>query len=266
MKDRALSIAKEEKNTQLSINKLREYLQHLILRELFEQDVLNSLVFHGGTALRILFGLRRFSEDLDFHLNDDNGFNFQRCTQKLIQHLTKEGYQLSLKENFQGGVQSAFVKFENLLYEAGLSTQKEEKLSIKIEVDTNPPDGFDTDFSLVNTYFPFGLIHQNRQSFLSGKLHAVLQRSFTKGRDYYDLWFYLSRWKDSIPNLVYLNNALKQTGYAGPLLKEDNWKEVTIKKIKNVDWDYVVSDVDPFLENQNDLRVFKKEIFLNLLK
>lgn len=266
MKDRALSIAKQEKNTQLSINKLREYLQHLILRELFEQNILDNLVFHGGTALRILFDLRRFSEDLDFHLGDNNSFNFHHCTKKLKQHLTLQGYQLSLKENFEGAVQSVFVKFESLLYEAGLSSQKEEKLRVKIEVDMNPPTGFMTNFSLVNTYFPFGLIHHNKESFLAGKLHAVIQRSFTKGRDYYDLWFYLSRWKGLNPNIKYLNNALKQTNYEGPSLEVHNWKEVTAEKIKDVDWDYVVSDLEPFLENQNDLRIFKKQTLLNLLK
>ena len=233
---------------------------------MFEQNVLSNIVFHGGTALRILFDLRRFSEDLDFHLGDNNSFDFRRCTKKLKQHLTMQGYQLSIKESFEGAVQFVFVKFETLLYEAGLSSQEEEKLRVKIEVDMNPPNGFITDYSLVNTYVPFGFIHHNKESFLAGKLHAVIQRSFTKGRDYYDLWFYLSRWDGLNPNLRYLNNTLKQTDYEGPNLEEHNWKKVTAENIKNVDWDYVVSDLEPFLESQNDLRLFKKQTLLNLLK
>jgi predicted nucleotidyltransferase component of viral defense system len=266
MKERALSIVKQEKNPQLSFNKLREYLQHVILRELFEQGVLDNIVFHGGTALRILFDLRRFSEDLDFHTLNKNEFYLEKVIKKLINHLPKQGYRLSVTTNYKGAVQSVFIKFDSILSEAGLSRQKGEKLRVKIEVDTKPPEGYNTKSSLINKYFPFGLIHHDRTSFLSGKLHAVLQRSYTKGRDYYDLWFYLSRWKNLSPNVQYLNNALRQTKYKGPSIKKENWKEVTSSKIKGIDWDYVVSDVEPFIENQNDLKVFSKKTMLELLK
>jgi predicted nucleotidyltransferase component of viral defense system len=266
VKERALSIVKQEKDPQLSFNKLREYLQHVILRELFEQGVLDNIVFHGGTALRILFDLRRFSEDLDFHTLNKNEFDLEKIVKKIKAHLTQQGYRLSVTTNFKGAVQSAFIKFNDLLPEAGLSRQKGEKLRVKIEVDTSPPEGYNTKSSLINKYFPFGLIHHDRASFLSGKLHAVLQRSYTKGRDYYDLWFYLSRWKELIPNFQYLNNALKQTRYKGPSIKKENWEKVTSSKIKEIEWDYVISDVEPFVENQKDLRIFSKKTMLELLK
>jgi predicted nucleotidyltransferase component of viral defense system len=266
MKDRALSIAAEEKNPRLSFNKLREYLQHVILRELFEQGTLDGLVFRGGTALRILFDLRRFSEDLDFHTRKNNKFDLKKIIDKIKRHLPDQGYRLNLKANYEGAVQSVFVKFDSILSEAGISRQEEKKLRVKIEVDTKPPRGYHTESSLVNKYFPFGIIHHDRASFLAGKLHAVLQRSYIKGRDYYDLWFYLSRWKDLSPNFDYLNNALKQTRYNGPSLKEENWKEITLSKIKETDWKYVISDVEPFIESQDDLKVFSKQTMLTLLK
>lgn len=266
MKERALSIVKQEKNPQLSLNKLREYLQHVILRELFEQGILDNIVFHGGTALRILFDLRRFSEDLDFHTFNKNELDLEKIVKKIIDHLSQQGYRLSVTTNFKGNVQSAFIKFNDLLSEAGLSRQKGEKLRVKIEVDTNPPEGYNTKPSLINKYFPFGIIHHDRASFLSGKLHAVLQRSFTKGRDYYDLWFYLSRWGNLTPNLQYLNNALSQTKYKGPSIKKENWKKVTSSKIEEIDWDYVISDAEPFIENQNDLKIFSKKTMLELLQ
>jgi len=266
MKERALSIAAEEKNPQLSFNKLREYIQHVILRELFEQGSLDDIVFHGGTALRILFDLRRFSEDLDFHTRKNNKFDLKKAVNKIMNHLPQQGYRLSVKANYKGAVQSAFLKFNNILSEADISRQDEEKLRVKIEVDTKPPLGYNTESSLINKYFPFGIIHHDKASFLAGKLHAVLQRSYTKGRDYYDLWFYLSRWRYLSPNFDYLNNALKQTKYNGPSLKEDNWKKVTSSKIKKTDWKYVVNDIEPFIENQNDLKVFTKQTMLTLLK
>ncbi|MBN1694392.1 nucleotidyl transferase AbiEii/AbiGii toxin family protein [candidate division WOR-3 bacterium] len=266
MKERALVIVSQEKNPQLSFNKLREYLQHVILRELFEQGVLDNIVFHGGTALRILFDLRRFSEDLDFHTLNKNEFDLEKVVKKMMDHLPQQGYRVSVTTNFKGAVRSAFIKFNDLLSEMGLSRQKGEKLRVKIEVDTKPPEGYNTKSSLINKYFPFGFIHHDRASFLSGKLHAVLQHSYTKGRDFYDLWFYLSRWKDLSPNFQYLNNALKQTKYEGLSIKKENWKKVTSSKIKGIDWDYVVSDVEPFIENQNDLKVFSKKTMLELLK
>jgi len=265
MKEQALSIAAEEKDPRLSLNKLREYLHHVILRELFEQNALDELVFHGGTALRILYDLRRFSEDLDFHLKEKSPFNLKGIAQKIKKHLELQGYQLSLKGSSTDNVQSVFIKFERILEQAHLTNRGREKMRVKIEVDTNPPQGFRTESSLVHKFLPFGVIHHDKTSFLAGKLHAVLQRSYTKGRDYYDLLFYLSKWKDMIPNLLYLNNALKQTGYKSPALKKENWRQITAERMKETDWDYVKSDVKPFLENRNDLKIFTKQTLLTLL-
>jgi len=265
MKEQALSIAAEEKDPRLSLNKLREYLHHVILRELFEQNVLDELVFHGGTALRILYDLRRFSEDLDFHLKEKSLFDLKGIAQKIKKHLDMQGYQLSLKGSSADNVQSVFIKFERILEEAHLTSQGREKMRVKIEVDTNPPQGFRTESSLVHKFLPFGVIHHDKTSFLAGKLHAVLQRSYTKGRDYYDLWFYLSKWKDMLPNLLYLNNALKQTGFKSSALKKENWRQITAERIKETDWDYVANDVKPFLENQNDLKILTKQTLLTLL-
>jgi len=265
MKEQALTIAAEEKDPRLSLNKLREYLHHVILRELFEQNVLDELVFHGGTALRILYDLRRFSEDLDFHLKEKSPFNLKSIAQKIKKHLEMQGYQLSLKGTSADKVQSVFIKFERILEEAHLTSKGRKKMRVKIEVDTNPPQGFRTESSLVHKFLPFGVIHHDKTSFLAGKLHAILQRSYTKGRDYYDLWFYLSKWKDMLPNLLYFNNALKQTGFKSPALKKENWKQITAERIKETDWDYVVNDVEPFLENRNDIKIFTKKTLLTLL-
>lgn len=265
MKDMALSIAKSEPDSHLALNLLREYLQHLILRELFEQNLLKTIVFHGGTAMRILFGLNRFSEDLDFHIKNKKTFDFKSIIDNLQKHLTIQGYKLTYKNKLEGDVQSSFIKFEEILYEAGLSHQQVEKLNIKIEIDTNPPGGFKIDYSLINKYFPFGLIHHNRETFLAGKLHAILQRSYTKGRDFYDLGFYISRWKDMIPNFTFLNNALKQTGFKGPEVNVDNWKELIRRKIGGIDWKNVRSDVEPFIQDRQDLRLFEKQVLLKLL-
>jgi hypothetical protein len=113
----------------------------------------------------------------------------------------------------QKTVHSAFVRFRGLLYELGLSPHSDQVLAVKFEVDTNPPDGAALTTIIVRRYVILQLQHHDRASLLAGKLHAILQRPYTKGRDIYDLLWYLSDPEWPPPNLVLLNNALQQTGW-----------------------------------------------------
>jgi predicted nucleotidyltransferase component of viral defense system len=267
MKEQALMIARQGPNRRDRINALREYLQHLLLRELFELNVLEVLVFHGGTALRILHALRRFSEDIDFHVREkDAHFDLATVVKRLAAHLQNQNYNVSIKKKTKGVVHTSMIKFEGILQEANLSLHPEEKLNIRFEVDMNPPEGFKDDFTLVNLYMPYGVIHHDKPTFLSGKLHAILQRPYMKGRDLFDLWFFLSRWKEILPNFLYLNNALKQTGYRGVEIVEQNWLHVVGKHIDSANWERVVQDVEPFIAHEKDLDLFKKDTLLSLLR
>ncbi|RKY52852.1 MAG: hypothetical protein DRP89_07020 [Candidatus Neomarinimicrobiota bacterium] len=267
MRDKALQVIKNESNQRLARNKLREYLQHVILRRLFEQNLLNRLIFHGGTALRILHQINRFSEDLDFHLEYQNSKSITiKELDSLKQGLELAGYQISLKKQVEKTVKSVFIKFERLLYDARLSPNKSEKLNVKIEVDTNPPEGFQTETTLVNKYFPFAARHHDLSTFFSGKLHAILCRSYPKGRDLYDLAFYLSHWQDIQPNFTYLNNAIQQTDSNQPQLTENNWREFVKNKVESLSWNLIKEDVEPFIENELDFILLQKEHLLNLLK
>ncbi|MBL7135161.1 MAG: nucleotidyl transferase AbiEii/AbiGii toxin family protein [Candidatus Marinimicrobia bacterium] len=127
---------------------------------------MNRLIFHGGTALRILHKINRFSEDLDFHLEYQNSKSITiKELDSLKQGLELAGYQISLKKQVEKIVQSVFIKFERLLYDAGLSPNKNEKLNVKIEIDTNPPEGFQTETTLINKYFPFAVRHHDLPTF-----------------------------------------------------------------------------------------------------
>jgi hypothetical protein len=92
------------------------------------------------------------------------------------------------------------------------------------------------------------LQHHDRASMLAGKLHAILQRPYLKGRDVYDLLWYLSDPGWPAPNLILLNNALQQTGWDSPMLIESNWREVVRGRLRASSWERVVADVQPFLE------------------
>jgi len=267
MKSTAIRIVEEAGSPIIAYLKLREYLQHVILRVLFEQKDLPNLIFHGGTALRIIHGLNRFSEGLDFHLKVTNEkFNFTRVISNLRKNLALQGYTISNSIVKEKTVRTTFIKFERLLFECGLSPNEDEKLSIKLEVDANPPTGGAVERKIINTYFPFSLIHHDVPSFLSGKFHAILQRPYTKGRDFYDIIFLLSRWKRLQPNIVYLQNALIQTNYSGELINIDTWRSVIGEFARNLNWDHIREDVKPFLISNADYDLLDLDILLSLLR
>lgn len=267
MREKALDVARHYDTEQDKLNHLREYLQHMMLRELFELSWMSDLVFHGGTALRILYDLNRFSEDLDFHLKTPReDYSLDTRTNSLRKKLELNGYRIEITRSTEGNVVNAVIKFAGaLLYEAGISPHENQKLRIKIEIDTNPPNGFGTTNSLVNEYFPFAVNHHDPPTFIAGKVHAIIQREWAKGRDFYDLLFYLTKWGDVEPNFTYLNNALIQTGYRGSMITHDNWKERLSERIDKLSWDNVKEDVEPFLLNKKDAEVFSKEFLIDEL-
>ena len=266
MKSEALRIVREAASPTLGYLQLREYLQHVILRALFEQKDLQRLIFHGGTALRIIHHLNRFSEDLDFHLKEvEEGFRLTPIVHRIRKSLSLQGYSTSDSTVKEKTVRSTFIKFNDLLFESGLSPNKNEKLSIKLEVDANPPLGWQTEQILINQYFPFSLMHHDIPSFLSGIFHAILQRPYPKGRDFYDIIFLLSRWKHSEPNIEYLQNALIQTNYSGEPITLDTWKPVIRAFASGLNWDHIREDIRPFLTSDVDTDLLRLDILQSLL-
>ena len=247
-------------------NLTREYLQALILQSLQRAGAMTTIAFHGGTALRFLYSLPRYSEDLDFALErNSETYDFRSYLQAIRKDLEAQGYTITLKVNDQKTVHSAFIRFSGLLYELKLSPHQDEMLAVKLEVDTNPPGGAVLDTSLIRRHVLLNLQHHDRASLLAGKLHAILQRPYLKGRDLYDLIWYLSDkdWPD--PNLVLLNNALSQTEWAGQTLSVENWREIVRAKIETISFEQALDDVRPFLGASEDIGLMTKHNLLSLL-
>jgi len=241
-------------------NLAREYLQARILGSLQRAGAMIPLAFHGGTALRFLYAHGRYSEDLDFALEGNRtSYDFRAYLQAIRSDLTPEGYSVELKVSDQKIVHSAFVRFPGLLYELGLSGQRSEVLAIKIEVDTNPPKGAGLATTVVRRHVVLHLQHHDKASLLSGKLHAILQRAYTKGRDLYDLLWYLSDPAWPSPNLVLLNNALVQTNWPGGILTEANWRELVRAHLRRLNWKDIQADVSLFVEPGFDLGLLNLE-------
>lgn len=244
----------------------REYLQARILASLQRAGAMMPLAFHGGTALRFLYQLPRFSEDLDFALEDAGRVYDLRAYLRAVQtDLALEDYPVDVRLKGSGVVHSGLVRFTGLLRDLGLSAQRDETLLIKIEVDTRPPAGAGLSVTVVRHHVLLRLQHHDRASLLSGKIHAVLQRPYAKGRDLYDLMWYLAAPDWPPPNLVMLNNALAQTGWAGEQLTADNWRDTVQRRLYQLDWSGIVADVRPFLIESHQAEWLTPEQFAHLL-
>jgi predicted nucleotidyltransferase component of viral defense system len=247
-------------------NVVREYLQARLLGSLQRAGAMIPLAFHGGTALRFLYASPRYSEDLDFALERARTqYDFRAYLRTIRKDLAAEGYAVEFKVSDQKVVHSAFVRFAGLLYELGLSSHREQAFAIKIEVDTNPPAGAALTTTVIRRYLTLQLQHHDRASLLAGKLHAILQRSYLKGRDIYDLLWYLSDPDWPTPNLILLNNALQQTDWADAPLTEYSWRETVHNRLQDLTWSQVVADVRPFLGSSVDLDLLTLENVMRVL-
>jgi predicted nucleotidyltransferase component of viral defense system len=247
-------------------NVAREYLQARILGILQRAGAMVPLAFHGGTALRFLFASARYSEDLDFALEQARSqYDFRAFLRAIQSAFTAEGYTLDLKVSDQRAVHSAFVRFRGLPNELDLSPHRDEVLAIKIEVDTDPPAGAGLATTVIRRHVPLQIHHHDQASLLAGKLHAVLQRPYLKGRDLYDLLWYLSDPDWPAPNLTLLNNAMRQKGWEAEPLTQDNWRQAVQYRLQAVAWEPVVEDVRPFLDPTTDAGLLTWENFMRVL-
>ncbi len=266
MKEQLLEILRTAKSPGLAQNLAREYLQARILLALQEAGAMIPLAFQGGTALRFLYGLPRFSEDLDFALErPERPFELAQVQARITARLEREGYEVTSKARVKRVVESVLVSFSGLLYEAGLSPHASARVAIRIEVDTTPPAGAALTTTIVRRHALLNLQHHDRPSLLAGKLHAILQRKWTKGRDLFDLFWYLTDPTWPGPNLVLLNNALQQTGWTGPALDDATWKSRLSQRVESLDWGAAWHDVAPFLEPGPAVELFRRESLLKLL-
>ncbi len=266
MKEQIKQIVAETANRLLARSRVREYWQARILQFLQESGAFRSWIFHGGTALRFLYMLPRYSEDLDFSLEgDEAALDIAGVVAGIKRFFEAEAYRIDLKISDRRAVKSAFVRFPGLLYEVGLSPHRSEALSVKLEIDSHPPAGGITETSVIRRYVLLNVLHYDKASLLSGKLHAILTRPYVKGRDLYDLLWYLSDPSWPVPNFGFLNNALGQTDWKGPEISGSNWTLLLAERLKEIHWEKAVEDARPFIENTADLKLLIKENLLKIL-
>ena len=241
-------------------NALKEIIQEIVLLGLWRSKFYEKAVFYGGSALRILYKLDRFSEDLDFSLiAPEKDFNIKKYLGAVKSELELWDFEVFTEEkNKKNGstINSAFIKANTLIHllkiDVNLKTHKNAVMKIKLEVDQDPAVGFTSELKYHLHPIPFTIKTMALPSLFAGKMHALLcrtRRTNIKGRDWYDLiWFV----KNNIPcDLYYLKNKMAQTGHidVSEALTKEKLIEFLSGKIKEIDFDLAKSDVEPFLKN-----------------
>ncbi len=258
MKEEALALAAEVEDPARKLNLLREYLQAFTLRSLHEQEAFSAITFVGGTALRFLERLPRFSEDLDFSVAAAAVYKPVPWLKKLQTDLRLSGYDCTLRWSDRGIVHAAWLHFASLMHEAGLSSRPQQKLSIKLEIDTRPPAGGVIERSIVHKHLTFVVCHYDITSLMAGKLHALLARPYAKGRDWFDLVWYRARRPPVTPNLELLQNALDQK-QGKKHCRASDWQRHLHAQLVKLKVEDLQRDVAAFLERPADLALLSRE-------
>lgn len=257
---------------------LREILQQSALLGLARQRFFEHAAFYGETALRILYGLDRFSEDLDFSLLKPNAtFNFHPFLVGLRKEMQSFGFHVEVEsKKKEPPILSAFMKGNTLKMLLTIEEEDfthngvhpDEKISIKLEIDTNPPVGFEVETKLVLNPTPFYVLTYIPTDLFAGKMHAILCRSWktrVKGRDWYDLIWFI---RNGIPvHLSHLAHLMKQSGNlpSEQALDQENLIEFLKGKIRKLDWEQAKFDVKAFISNPIVLDIWSESFFLDLI-
>lgn len=264
----AVSNAKQEEQA------LKEILQEVALYGLWRAGFFQVAAFQGGTCLRILHGLPRFSENLDFMLRSpDKEFRWHPYFETLESVMAEFGIRCELvdKGNMDRAVRQALLKDDSFARQLNLSfygNQNPRKLKVKLEIDTKPPEGSAFEYRYLNFPLDFELCAQTLSGNFSLKIHALLCRPYIKGRDWFDFGWYVTQ--EVSPNLLLLENALQQYGpWAGQHQSVDKeWLNKALSdRIGSIDWAQAAGDVAPFLPPafQQSLRLWSRQFFAEKL-
>lgn len=268
---------------------LREILQEIVLYALSDAGFFNHAVFYGGTALRILYGLPRFSEDLDFSLlKPDPSFDLSRYEKVVLDTLYIYGFeaQVETKIKNQSAVQSAFIKGNTIKHLLAINAPEDivksfnagKILKIKFEVDTEPPINFEDEQRLHLTPAPFMVRSMKPSSLFAGKLHAVLCRGWKtrpKGRDWYDMiWYVQNGYQVNLTHLatrlLQSCKALEEAEIELPNSLEQYNQKIVVgllqQRVESLDIELAKQDVRRFIHDEKELEIWSKDFFSSLIQ
>lgn len=262
-----------------TVNALREILQEIALLGLWRSKFFEHGAFYGGSALRILYGLDRYSEDLDFSLLKPNDhFDFSRFLMPLQKELEAFGFDIAIEQKekkVKSQIESAFLKTNTftqmLLVSSDKSTVKgihpKQLLKIKLEVDTYPPLGFETEIKYLLHPVSFPVKVFTLPNLFAGKMHAILCRNWAKrikGRDWYDLVWYVANHPEL--NMGHLELRMRDSGHlpSNEKLTKEKCLKMLTDKINGLDFANAKKDVEKFVKS-GDLDLWSSAFFLDII-
>jgi predicted nucleotidyltransferase component of viral defense system len=257
-------------------NAIKEICQEIALAALSRSDFFRIGAFMGGTCLRILHGLQRFSEDLDFVLRQpDPNFNWSPYLHAIEVEFQAFGLACTAVDRSKANqtIKKAFLKEDSfgqvLQLQYTRSRSDIQKVLIKLEIDTQSPQGAKFDTIPLNYPYPFAVISHDLPSLFSGKCNDILTRPYTKGRDWYDFLWYARR--NTRINFNLLQSSLKQYGPYSEMNIEPSPKWLVNelqKKVTTLDWKKARMDVDRFLSDHErlSLDLWGPDLFLSVIK
>jgi predicted nucleotidyltransferase component of viral defense system len=262
-----------------TVRALREIMQQIALLGLWRSKFFENAAFYGGTAMRVLYGLDRFSEDLDFSLlKPMRQFNIAKYLAALQKELEGFGFDVLAEQRnkaVKSAVQSAFLKANTLNQLLVIETAEEimhevprgQVLKIKLEVDTDPPPGFSTQTKYLLQPIPFAVRVYALPDLFAGKMHAILCRKWkirVKGRDWYDLVWYAARHPEL--HLSHLEQRMRQSGHweSNEALSAESFDTLMHNAIERLEVDQARREVEPFVSNPDSLEVWSRDFFLDV--
>ena len=278
LSDSVLAMLQSHKSDSLEDieNGLKEVMQELALLGMYRAGFFNHGLFYGGSALRLLYGLDRYSEDLDFSLlKPDASFSIGKYKLNLEKELLSHGFEVEFQEKIkvqQSPISSAFLKANTLKHiikvHSPHKTHKEAKIKIKLEVDRDPPLGFATEVKFRLSPIPYSVRTMTQPSLFSGKISAMLCRDYihnVKGRDWYDFVWYVGR-KTPI-NIHHLEQRMLQTGHLKKTgLTKENIKTLLKDKLHSINLTLARDDVIRFIKDKQLLDLWSTEFFDSVIE
>ncbi len=259
-------------------NALKEILQEIVLLALSRAGFFERAAFYGGTALRILHGLDRFSEDLDFTLlSPDKSFKLDKYFGAMQRELAAFNFQFTLtrvEKDLDRLTESAFLKTNTQMLLLQIespdvivkSVPSNQKIKIKFEIDVDSPPGFSTEIKTLLLPSPFTVRAITLPGLFAGKMHAALLRNWknrVKGRDFYDVQWYIAR---NMPlSLNYLGQKLRASGALSEPLTRERLIELFTTRVESIDFKKAQSDVMPFVKDSNQVKLWSAEFFKEII-
>ena len=259
-----------------TVRALREIMQEIALLGLWRSKFFENAAFYGGTAMRVLYGLDRFSEDLDFSLlKPMRQFNIAKYLAALQKELEGFGFDVRAEQRnkaIKSAVQSAFLKANTLNQLLVIETAEEimhevprgQVLKIKLEVEADPPPGFSTQTKYLLQPIPFAVRAYALPDLFAGKMHAILCRKWkirVKGRDWYDLVWYAAHHPEL--HLSHLEQRMRQSGHweSNEALSAESFDTLMHNAIERLDVDQARREVEPFVSNPDSLEIWSRDFF-----